>query len=293
MDRAPQSSAARAAALDLLADVFRGLDHDGLAFLRVAQDATEPQAVRCRSIRALRSARLGKSTGAGLVRMMETPNAPPDLLAATADVIEFHEQAIDRDAMWDALMQAAFSMDGETRRRVIKLLGFFGHVDTIEIVCSLPTPEPADIAAVNDMVQRVLSRPRNLLAISAKSFEYVTKLLLTKMGYTEIRVTGRPHDGGIDLTARGPIPGGFHAGDGRWIVQCKRWRDPVGPKQIEEFLQKLRQESPASGLFVTTSSFTKEAMELTQGMRVQLVTGPEVVAKLDEYVKLGAYTIGP
>ena len=69
--------------------------------------------------------------------------------------------------------------------------------------------------------------------------------------------------------------------------------DPVGPKQIEEFLQKLRQESPASGLFVTTSSFTKEAMALTQGMRVQLVAGPEVVAKLDEYVKLGAYTLSP
>lgn len=222
LDRAPQNLAARSAALELLADVFRGLDHDGLAFLRVAQDATEPQAVRCRSMRALRSARLGKSTGAGLIRMMETPNAPPDLLAATADVIEFHEQAIDRNSMRDALMQAVFSLDGEIRRRMIKLLGFFGHVDTVEIVCSLPAPEPADIAAVNDMVQRVLSRPRNLLAISAKSFEYVTKLLLTKMGYTEIRVTGRPHDGGIDLAACGPVPGGFHAGDGRWIVQCKR-----------------------------------------------------------------------
>ena len=293
LDRAPQNLAARSAALELLADVFRGLDHDGLAFLRVAQDATEPQAVRCRSMRALRSARLGKSTGAGLIRMMETPNAPPDLLAATADVIEFHEQAIDRNSMRDALMQAVFSLDGEIRRRMIKLLGFFGHVDTVEIVCSLPAPEPADIAAVNDMVQRVLSRPRNLLAISAKSFEYVTKLLLTKMGYTEIRVTGRPHDGGIDLAACGPVPGGFHAGDGRWIVQCKRWSDPIGPKQIEEFLQKLRQESPASGLFVTTSRFTKEAMALTQGMRVQLVAGPEVVAKLDEYVKLGAYTLSP
>lgn len=34
-------------------------------------------------------------------------------------------------------------------------------------------------------------------------------------------------------------------------------------------------------------------MALTQGMRVQLVAGPEVVAKLDEYVKLGAYTLSP
>ncbi len=284
-------TATRTAALELLASAPRKLDQDGSAFLRVAQDQTEPLAIRCQSMLALRSARIGKTCGAGLARMMEIADVPAALMEATTEIVRFHEKSLDRELMRDALMLAVFTSDGPIRRRVIELLGLFGHVDTIEIVCSLPTSGPEDIAAVNRMVECVLNRPRNLLAISPKGFEYVTKLLLTKMGFSAIRVTGGSHDGGIDLMAQGPQPGGFHPGDVRWIVQCKRWRDPIGPKPMEEFLQKLRQEHPASGLFVTTSSFTKEAMGLAQGMRVQLVTGPEIVRKLDEYVKPGAYSI--
>lgn len=135
LSRGAQHAVARAAALDLLASSPHKLDQDGMAFLRVAQDSTEALAIRCQSMLALRSARIGKTCAASLTRMIENLDAPPALVQATADIVKFHEKAIDRKGMRDALMLAVFSSDAQIRRRVIELLGLFGDVDTIEIVC--------------------------------------------------------------------------------------------------------------------------------------------------------------
>lgn len=94
----------------------------------------------------------------------------------------------------------------------------------------------------NDM--RTLSSPAE--------FEQYTAALLQAQGYTT-RVTGRSHDGGIDVRVT--------KGDTRAIVQCKYYHSghKVGVKDIREFAYVISREQVA-GFFVTSSTFTKGAI---------------------------------
>jgi restriction system protein len=111
----------------------------------------------------------------------------------------------------------------------------------------------------------------NILRLDPYEFEDYIGILLKESGYADVRQKGGSGDQGIDLTAR-------RNGE-NIIVQCKRY-DPgnkIGPKEIRDLRGTMYREGARVGIFVTTSDFTRGAVEdaktKTPGQKIILVNG--------------------
>ncbi|MDD9812483.1 MAG: restriction endonuclease [Gammaproteobacteria bacterium] len=129
-----------------------------------------------------------------------------------------------------------------------------------------------------------------LTDLKSDAFERLTKRLLLACNFTDVEVTGRGADDGIDGTATAKINDllGFSV-----VFQCKRYRpgNSVGNKEIQAFRGSLMTRADR-GLFVTTSRFTKTAR--TEAVRsgavpIDLMDGEMLMDKLKE-LELGVTT---
>lgn len=112
---------------------------------------------------------------------------------------------------------------------------------------------------------------QRILKLSPTEFEVFTGDILRALGYSDVRRVGGAGDMGVDVTATSP--------DGqRTVVQCKRYAPdrPVGSQPIQNFIGMMNVVHHAdAGIFVTTSSFSKQAHELARRYkdRIQLIEG--------------------
>ena len=124
-----------------------------------------------------------------------------------------------------------------------------------------------------------------ILNMSPDAFERLTKRLLRESGFSQVEVTGKSGDGGIDGKGIYKIGGliGFNV-----MFQCKRWKNQVPSSEIRDFRGALQGRAD-KGLFVTTSTFSRDAIkEATRGGATprDLLDGQQLVDKLKE-LKLG------
>lgn len=112
-------------------------------------------------------------------------------------------------------------------------------------------------------------------------FERLVIDLLVAMGYGGSRqdagrAIGRSGDGGIDGIIKED-----KLGLDVIYVQAKRWEGTVGRPEIQKFAGALQGQRANKGVFITTSSFSKEAEEYAGviSSKIILVTG-EYLAKL-------------
>jgi restriction system protein len=121
------------------------------------------------------------------------------------------------------------------------------------------------------------------------AFEKLVVLLLQKMGYGgEIKnsglVTKRSNDGGIDGTIKEDI-----LGFGRINIQAKRYRldIPIGREEIQKFVGALAVAQSNKGVFITTSYFSKGAMEYVENLfgntTVVLIDGKSLASHIYDY----------
>lgn len=120
------------------------------------------------------------------------------------------------------------------------------------------------------------------------AFERLAQRLLRESGFIQVEVTGRTGDGGIDghgiLRLGGLIS--FNV-----IFQCKKWQNSVGASQVRDFRGAMVGRAD-KGLFITTGSFTKEAVkEATRdgAPTIDLVDGDQLAEKLKQ-LSLGVQT---
>jgi len=97
-----------------------------------------------------------------------------------------------------------------------------------------------------------------LLAVNPYRFEHLLKDLISLRGFRNVVVTKSSGDGGIDLSGYVSPEDDFFA-DTFVQFQAKRWRHSVGSVEINNFRGAL--SSAAKGVFVTTSHFTKAAVD--------------------------------
>lgn len=101
-------------------------------------------------------------------------------------------------------------------------------------------------------------------------FEHLVLDLLHAMGYgtnrTDLQRVGGSGDGGID-----GIISLDRLGLEKVYVQAKRWKNPVGSPEIQTFMGALQLQAASKGVFITTSSFTKEAQAAALKARAQIV----------------------
>lgn len=117
------------------------------------------------------------------------------------------------------------------------------------------------------------------------AFEQIVVHLLVAMGYGGSvedagRVVGKAGDGGIDGVVKQD-----KLGLEVIYVQAKRWKDVVGSPEIMKFSGSLTKRHANRGVFITTSGFTKEALEFVEAMpqRIVLIDGKQLASLMIEH----------
>lgn len=114
------------------------------------------------------------------------------------------------------------------------------------------------------------------------AFEKLAQRLLRECGFSDVEVTKKSGDGGIDGTGKLRINGIFSF---NVAFQCKRYKGQVGAPQIRDFRGSLG-TNIEKGVLITTGAFTREAKEeaSSEGKRlIDLMDGEELINKLAEY----------
>ncbi len=128
-----------------------------------------------------------------------------------------------------------------------------------------------------------------ILNKTPSAFEKLVVLLLQRMGYGgEIKnsglVTKKSNDGGIDGIIKEDI-----LGFGRINIQAKKYKldVPIGREDIQKFVGALAVAQSNKGVFITTSYFSKGAIEYVESLygntTVVLIDGKDLAAYIYDY----------
>jgi restriction system protein len=117
-------------------------------------------------------------------------------------------------------------------------------------------------------------------------FERLVVKLLVKMGYGGSiqdagRAIGRSGDEGIDGIIKED-----RLGLDAIYIQAKKWEGAVGRPEIQKFVGALAGQGAKKGVFITTSSFSKDAYEYAKNMKdtkVVLVDGEQLTQYMIDY----------
>ena len=94
-----------------------------------------------------------------------------------------------------------------------------------------------------------------LFNMNPYAFEKLAQRLLRECGFSDVEVTRKSGDGGIDGTGKLRINGIFSF---NVAFQCKRYKGQVGAPQIRDFRGSLG-TNIEKGVLITTGAFTREA----------------------------------
>ena len=139
-----------------------------------------------------------------------------------------------------------------------------------------------DGVEVPDEIQSWRSKLKTVLqSMNPDAFERLTQRLLRESGFTQVKVTGKSGDGGIDGTGIVKLNGilSFHM-----LFQCKRYKDIVSSSEIRDFRGAMQGRAD-KGLFITTGRFSAAAIEEANRpgtSPIDLVDGEELIEKLRE-----------
>ena len=145
---------------------------------------------------------------------------------------------------------------------------------------SKPSPEECLVESESvNWREQITDRLRHL---EPYAFERLAQRLLRECGFSDVQVTKRSGDGGIDGIGKLRIQGIFSF---NVAFQCKRYKGQVGAPAIRDFRGSLG-TNIEKGVLITTGAFTKAAKDeaSSEGKRlIDLMDGEELINKLAEY----------
>ncbi|OYT57432.1 MAG: hypothetical protein B6U68_01895 [Candidatus Aenigmarchaeota archaeon ex4484_14] len=114
---------------------------------------------------------------------------------------------------------------------------------------------------------------RNPFDLTPKEFEATCEKVLRKKGYrtewTRGKYTGQHQ---VDIKAeRGLLFGKLFKR--KYFVECKNWSRPVGIKELRNFYAKLEDAGVRRGIFITSSTFTRNARQYARKKGIELING--------------------
>jgi len=166
------------------------------------------------------------------------------------------------------------------------------HEDDSASAAALPlaetkeSPEEQIETAHTTLTRALASELLARIQVAAPDFfERLVVELLLKMDYGGSRqdagrAIGRTGDGGID-----GIINEDRLGLDSIYLQAKRWENPVGRPEIQKFAGALAEHRAKKGVFITTSSFTKEALASAtkHDARIVLVDGEKLATLMIDH----------
>ncbi len=133
----------------------------------------------------------------------------------------------------------------------------------------------------NEVAIELLEKVRQ---VEPTFFENLVVKLLIAMGYSgkngEAKVTTRTNDGGIDgIINQDPL------GTSTVYIQAKRYQEgnKVGRPNIQAFYGALASVNADRGVFITTSSFSKGAVEFAKNQGIVLIDGIKLTDLMLQY----------
>ena len=151
------------------------------------------------------------------------------------------------------------------------------------------TPHPDDGIALNDEVefpdeikpwrQRLAEILHNM---DPFGFERLSQRVLRECGFSQVEVTKKTTDGGIDGTGKLKINGIFSF---NVAFQCKRFKGQVSASDVRDFRGSLTTDIE-KGVLITTGTFSKAAKEEASNpgkQQIDLIDGEEFINKIAEY----------
>lgn len=165
--------------------------------------------------------------------------------------------------------------------------------DVIEVPSS-ETPEDALAGAYRTLRKNLEDEILiSVMDSSSSFFERLVVDLLVRMGYGGSRqdagrALGKSGDGGID-----GIINEDRLGLDVIYIQAKRWDGTVGRPEIQKFAGALQGKRARKGVFITTSNFSKEAVEYASMIesKIILIDGERLATLMVEH-NVGVSTIG-
>lgn len=149
---------------------------------------------------------------------------------------------------------------------------------------SLQTSSPSQVKA-RDLATELQQKALDSWSVTAlrelewKRFELLCAKYYEAVGFKSETIRCGA-DGGIDIKLYRIDPTQPLA-----VVQCKAWNSAVGVKEVRELLGVMAHEKVGRGVFITTSSFTKDAQSFGQTNPIQLLDGSAFVGKMQELPK--------
>lgn len=160
-------------------------------------------------------------------------------------------------------------------------------VDQVEEV-STETPEEALETAYQKIRKSLaLDILNKVITLSPAFFEKLVVELLVKMGYGGSmkdagRAIGKSGDEGIDGTIKED-----KLGLDIIYIQAKRWQpgNVVGRPELQKFVGALAGQGAKKGIFITTSSFTREALDYApkNETKIVLIDGQQLAQFMIDY----------
>jgi len=166
--------------------------------------------------------------------------------------------------------------------------------ETTVIAVSKQTPEE-NLEKAYQRIRKSLASEllQNVVDLSPTFFERLVVELLVKMGYGGSikdagKAIGKSGDEGIDGTIKED-----KLGLDIIYIQAKRWRpgNVVGRPELHKFVGALAGQGAKKGIFITTSNFTKEALDYTpkNETKIVLIDGEQLAQLMIDY-NLGCTT---
>ena len=157
---------------------------------------------------------------------------------------------------------------------------------TTEVAPTGTTPEEAiEIAHQGLRAELGAELLARILGCSPTFFEQLVVELLVKMGYGGSRKDageriGQTGDGGIDGIIKED-----RLGLDTIFIQAKRWQGSVGRPEIQKFVGALQGQRARKGVFITTSTFTADALDYVSRIdtKVVLIDGKQLSALMIDF----------
>jgi restriction endonuclease/ECF sigma factor len=126
----------------------------------------------------------------------------------------------------------------------------------------LPEPEHSGLITLElvspELIRAIAKHPELLKTMNGREFEYLLAGILERFGY-QIELQRGTKDGGVDIFA---VRGDHSLGVHRYLIQAKRWSNPVGVEPVRELLFLHNYHKVSKSCLATTSRFTRGAWRL-------------------------------
>ena len=226
-------------------------------------------------------------------------------LGGSANTDEIYEKIVEKFQLSDSLLEVVNGKTGQSElqynlswvRTILKNKGLLKKVgrgiwvigdnsQDESVIDQEPQLEATDEEEADEEVSDAESWKQTAIDVitdklSPSAFERLIQRILREKGFSQVEVTGKTGDGGIDGRGIAKINGilSFHI-----IFQCKRYKGKVGAGAIRDFRGSMIGRTD-KGLFITTGSFTRDAIREANRdgtPAIDLIDGEKLAEKLKE-----------